>query len=243
MSNGWDASAAAWIADQGDAGDYGRRYVLDAPMLDRLRGRDFRNALDVGCGEGRFCRMMQALEIVAIGIDPTDALLARARALDPSGDYRRGRAESLEFADASFDLVVSYLTLIDIPDIATATAEIVRVLRPGGTFLLANITSFNSAGPATGWQSGPDGAVFPIDRYLEERAMDVSWRGISIVNYHRPLRTYMQLFLGSGLELMYFDEPAPTGGDPQKADRYRRVPYFHIMEWRLRAGGDRAATG
>ena len=31
--SGWDASAAAWIAIQGETGDFGRVHVLDAPML------------------------------------------------------------------------------------------------------------------------------------------------------------------------------------------------------------------
>jgi SAM-dependent methyltransferase len=176
--------------------------------------------------------MLQTLGIATVGVDPTAALIARARALDARGDYRIGRAESLEVDDESFDLVVSYLSLVDIEDLASATAEMVRALRPGGTLLVANITSFNSAGQPAAWQMGPDGPYFAIDRYLDERGVQVSWRGITIVNWHRPLRTYMQLFLSSGLQLTHFDEPAPAGGDPQKADRYRRVPYFHIMEWR-----------
>ncbi len=132
MGNGWDESAAAWIADMGEAGDFGRKHVLDSAMLSRLRGRGFRRALDVGCGEGRFCRRMQDLGIAPVGIDPTDALLHRARACDPEGVYLPGRAESLPFADGAFDLVVSYLTLIDIPDIRAAIPEMARVLAPGG---------------------------------------------------------------------------------------------------------------
>jgi hypothetical protein len=31
MSNGWQESAAAWIADMGDRGDFSREFVLDAP--------------------------------------------------------------------------------------------------------------------------------------------------------------------------------------------------------------------
>ena len=33
QDNGWQDSADAWIADQGDHGDFGRRYVLDPVML------------------------------------------------------------------------------------------------------------------------------------------------------------------------------------------------------------------
>src|SRR5262245_2652852 len=115
-TDGWNVSAAAWIASI-ENGDVAREFVLDAPMLERVAQCNPGSALDVGCGEGRFCRMLRARGIRVVGIDPTEALLARARMLDPDGDYRNGRAEALDFPDSSFDLVVSYLTLIDIPDI------------------------------------------------------------------------------------------------------------------------------
>src|SRR5689334_13263149 len=70
-----------------------------------------------GLRRGRFCRMLQVAGISTVGIDPTEELLGQARRRDPTGDYRIGRAEALEFPDRSFDLVVSYLTFIDIGDI------------------------------------------------------------------------------------------------------------------------------
>lgn len=166
----------------GDRGDYAREFVLDPPMAERVRDRGFQSALDVGCGEGRFCRMLRGWGIRPTGIDPTAALIARAQDLDPKGDYRIGRAETLACADASFDLVVSYLTLIDIPDIAAAIGEMARVLRPGGSLLIANLTSFNTAGPPTGWTGTGEDRRFTIDHYLEERAQWVAWRGIRILN-------------------------------------------------------------
>ncbi|WP_083467713.1 class I SAM-dependent methyltransferase [Methylobacterium tarhaniae] len=240
MSDGWDESAAAWIAGMGETGDFGRTCVLDVPMLARLRGRGFRRALDVGCGEGRFCRRMQDLGIATTGIDPTDALLRRARALDPEGTYLPGRAEALPFADGAFDLVVSYLTLIDIPDIRTAIPEMARVLGPGGTLLIANLTSFATAG---GWTEDGDGVRrFRIDDYLEERAEWAEWHGIRVRNWHRPLSLYLGLLLGQGLVLRHFDEPVPHGGEPAKVARYRRVPWFLVMEWE-KPGGMVAASG
>ncbi len=230
MSHGWDESAEAWIADMGETGDFGRACVLDAPMLARLSGRGFRRALDVGCGEGRFCRLMRDLGIDPVGIDPTDALLRRARDRDPAGTYIPGRAEALPFADGAFDLVVSYLTLIDIPDIRAAIPEMARVLAPGGTLLIANLNSFATAGR---WSRDEDGLQrFRIDDYLEERGEWAAWHGIRVRNWHRPLSLSMSLLLGQGLVLRHFDEPAPHGGDPAKAARYRRVPWFVVMEWK-----------
>lgn len=231
MSSGWDESAAAWIAQIGDAGDFGRQFVLDAPMLAHIRNRGFSRALDVGCGEGRFCRMMHAEGIATVGIDPTAALIVRARSLDPGGDYRIGHAESFDFGKDAFDIVVSYLTLVDIDDIDRAILNMARALRPGGTLLVANLTSFNTAGMPEGWRESDGTARFSIDRYLEERAVWLEMHGIRVRNWHRPLEMYMRAFLSAGLLLRNFAEPSPSGGDPERSERYRRVPWFHIMAW------------
>lgn len=233
MSDGWAESAEAWIASQGDKGDFARRFVLDRPMLALVRQGRHADALDVGCGEGRFCRLLNAEGVRAVGVDPTEGLIDHARRLDPEGDYRVGRAEALDFPDASFDLVVSYLSLIDIPDYRAAIAEMARVLRPGGTLLIANLNGFNTAGQDKGWVTDLFGRTrFTFDRYLEERAEWIAWRGIRIQNWHRPLNAYMQALLGTGLTLTHFDEPAPHGGDPARVARYVRAPWCLIMAWR-----------
>ena len=124
------------------------------------------------------------------------------------------------------------LSLIDIADLGTAMAKIVAALKPGGTLLIANLTSFNTAGQPEGWCRDGEGALrFSIDPYLDERPIWVSWRGIRIQNWHRPLSTYMTLLLDHGLQLRLFAEPPPVGGDPGTIARDRRAPYFHIMEW------------
>lgn len=230
--DGWTASAPAWIAALGETGDWGRVHVLDSPMLARVEAVRPRRMLDVGCGEGRFCRVLRQWGIDAVGLDPALPLLEEARRRDPEGDYREGTAEALPFENGQFDLVVSYLSLIDITDFRAAIQEMARVLAPGGTLLVANLSGFVTA--ATGWTKTDKGKRVhsPMDRYLEERALDSEWDGIKIINHHRPLSAYMQAFLGAGLELVHFDEPPALGGDPDRLERYTRVPWFVIMEWR-----------
>ena len=187
-SDGWRDSAEAWIREVGEDGDYGRRCVLDGPMIERMK-RQSGSALDIGCGEGRFCRIMQQYGLSTVGIDPTKTLIDRARQRDPHGDYRVAHAETFDAHAQTFDLVVSYLSLIDIPDAAAAIANMAAVLRPGGTLLIANLTSFNTAGQPDGWRTDASGASrFAIDHYLDERAIWVEWRGIRIRNWHRPLQ-------------------------------------------------------
>ncbi|MFM9828778.1 MAG: class I SAM-dependent methyltransferase [Sphingomonas sp.] len=233
MVDDWERSAAAWIASQGEAGDFTRQHVLDPVMISQVAGRGYRRALDIGCGEGRFCRMIAPHIASVVGIDPSPSLVAEARRRDPSGDYRLGRAEQLDCADAAFDLVISYLSFIDIEHIDRAIAEIARVLARGGTLLVANLNGFNTAAADGGWQTNWRGGKrhFAIDDYLVARPNRVAWLGIDVINWHRPMSTYMSLLIDSGLRLTFFAEPAPTGGDPARADAYRRAPYAHVMTW------------
>ncbi|MEQ1753640.1 MAG: class I SAM-dependent methyltransferase [Micropepsaceae bacterium] len=234
MTNGWEASAQAWIDSLGDRGDFGRQFVLDPVMLPLALNSAAQSAIDIGCGEGRFCRMLKQHGISATGIDPTPTLVARSRELDPLGTYVLAEAENLPVANATYDLVVSYLSLIDIPDIGAAILEMVRVLKPGGRLLIAHINAFNTAGFEHGWIKSMSGnkKYFALDRYMEERAVWEQWRGIRIVNHHRPLSTYMQLFLQSGLGLTHFSEPLPTPDAPvDRARDYVRVPWFCVMQW------------
>lgn len=236
MSNGWEESAQAWINSLGDRGDFGRQYVLDPVMLPRALQTGAQTVLDVGCGEGRFCRMLQEHGMTVAGIDPTPALIARARALDANGTYIQASAEDMALDGQTFDLVISYLSLIDIPDINKAIPAMVRALKPGGHLLIANLNGFNTAGTSAGlgWINGIAGnrKYFALDGYMEERSSWEEWRGIRIVNYHRPLSTYMQLFLQEGLKLVYFSEPLPTVDAPtDRARNFVRAPWFCVMEW------------
>ena len=100
--------------------------------------------------------------------------------------------------------------------------------------LIANLTSFNTAGADGGWVKDADGRRlhYPIDNYLQERAMWIEYRGIRVVYHHRPMSAYLRALLGAGLVLTHFDEPAPSTDAPaSRAARYARAPWFLVMEW------------
>ncbi len=228
--NGWVQSADAWIESIGEQGDWTRRTILDAAMMGRATAIGGR-FLDVGCGEGRFVRMLQDRGLSGSGIDPVPGLIETAQQCDPQGDYAIGFGEKLAFDDASFDLTVAYLSLIDIEDYRTAIAEMARVTKPGGSLLIANLTSFFTAGK---WNRSLTGSAksFEMDDYSQERATREKWAGIDILNWHRPLSAYFEAFLGHGLQLTHFSEPTPPDQNDPKSDRYTRVPGFLVMEWK-----------
>jgi hypothetical protein len=72
---------------------------------------------------------------------------------------------------------------------------------------------------------------FPVDHYLEEFPFWFEWSGLRIENWHRPLAAYMGAFLENGLKLNFFSEPGPVSGEESEQARFRRVPWFVVMEW------------
>lgn len=227
---GWDVSAEGWVASQGDEGDWLRKWVLDPVMLEHATGLS--PVLDVGCGEGRFMRALASRGVQVVGLDPTEALLRFARERDPDALLARGVAESLPYRSESFALVVSYITLVDIVGYRGAIEEMARVLRPAGRLLVATISPFASTGQ--GWVRDADGnrLYFPIDDYLAETEQLLEWKGIRVHNYHRPLSSLMEAFLGAGLILRRYLEPTTIAGCPLvDAEAYVRVPYGTAMVW------------
>ncbi|MEM7099108.1 MAG: class I SAM-dependent methyltransferase [Pseudomonadota bacterium] len=231
---GWTESAQAWIASQGELGDQGRRYVMDPAINEFLSHHTFTRALDVGCGEGRFCRLLSERGIHTTGIDPIEDLIDLAIARHRDGEYLLGVAQDLPFADEQFDLVVSYLTLIDIPDYRAGIAEMARVLSRNGTLLVANLAPHMSAGMRHGWQYDDDGKPkhFGIDDYSHEWVAWMEWADIRVQNWHRPLSAYIQAFLSHGLQLTHYDEPAPIEGYEDLYEKNARAPWFNLMIWR-----------
>jgi SAM-dependent methyltransferase len=96
--------------------------------------------LEVGSGPGRLAVKLAELapDVRVTGVDITPEMVERANALAARTDvadrmeFRIGDVDSLPFADASFDVVVSTFSLHHWQNPAGGLADIYRVLRPGG---------------------------------------------------------------------------------------------------------------
>ncbi|QGN57745.1 bifunctional 2-polyprenyl-6-hydroxyphenol methylase/3-demethylubiquinol 3-O-methyltransferase UbiG [Nostocoides sp. HKS02] len=108
-----------------------RRHLLARAIEGLTPGR----ALDVGAAGGGNTRVLQAAgwSVAALEYGADGAEVAAERKLA----VLRGDATSLPVADDSLDLVVAFDVLEHIVDDATAVAEVRRVLRPQGRFLVA----------------------------------------------------------------------------------------------------------
>jgi ubiquinone/menaquinone biosynthesis C-methylase UbiE len=105
--------------------------------FDALRGK---RVLEVGCGSGFAVQLFaeagaqtSARDLTDWAVDTTRTRLA---AFGLEADVATGDGESLDFPDASFDLVFSWGVIHHSSDMHRALGELVRVLRPGGDLVL-----------------------------------------------------------------------------------------------------------
>jgi ubiquinone/menaquinone biosynthesis C-methylase UbiE len=115
------------------------RYQEYAPWMPEVMGfANFtgKRLLEVGCGMGtdllRFAR--GGANVTGVDLTPRSVETSRhhLNLYGQNGDFALSDAESLPFADESFDVVYSNGVLHHTPDTAEAVREIHRVLRPGG---------------------------------------------------------------------------------------------------------------
>ena len=104
------------------------------------------DCVDLGCGGGaNIARLLAyAPEGTAKGLDYSDVSVSKSRRLNRR-EVRKGRCQvvkgdvsELPFGDASLDFVTAFETVYFWPDIGRAFAEVFRVLRSGGEFMVCN---------------------------------------------------------------------------------------------------------
>ena len=132
------------------------KFVVWAELLDQLNLRGNERVLDIGCGRGAV--LMKAAQHLttgrAVGVDlwkradqSGNAIEATLRNAAAEGvadrvELHTGDMTKLPFEDNSFDVVVSNAAIHNVKDQAgrnAAIEQVVRVLRPGGQLLIADI--------------------------------------------------------------------------------------------------------
>ena len=170
--------------------------------------------LDVGCGTGTQLERYLNAGCVVSGVDISRAMLDRARSrLGPAADLRLISAESLPYADASFDLVLASLMLHELTAEArdTVIREMMRVATPVGRLL---VTEFHP-GP---WRM-PKGCVYraisrvaeTVARHQDRSAAFLAAGGIPGLTTRLGLRIEQSKVVAGGNMALYVLAPAVVG--------------------------------
>jgi SAM-dependent methyltransferase len=135
----------------------------DARLVEFVRGLgQVERALDLGCGDGRLTRELDAADLVAA--DVSDVALDRARARLPGAQLVQIEDdEPLPFSDNDFDLVLCAETIEHVRDVQLFLSEARRVLRPGGELALTT--------PAAGRLMAIPDPLSPHIRFFNRRSL------------------------------------------------------------------------
>jgi SAM-dependent methyltransferase len=226
LRDAWERNAADWVrwARKPGHDSYWRfhrdRFLSIVPAPGGL-------TLDVGCGEGRVSRDLAARGHRVIGVDASATMVAAAREEDPGGEYVVADAAKLPFGDAEADLVVAFMSLMDVDDMSASVAELARVLEPGGRLALAVVHPINSAHELD--REHPEDRLVLVEDYFDRRRYtDTIERDdvkMTFESRHWTLEDYFDALLGAGFRIELLREI----GDPEHP-RWSRYPLFlHVL--------------
>jgi ubiquinone/menaquinone biosynthesis C-methylase UbiE len=178
---------------------------------------------DIACGEGylsRFLAQRGPREVVGVDISAALIQTARQRSHMNNLSYHIDNAHHLNtLADNSFDIAVSQMAMMDIPDHQAMFRAVHRILKPGGIFI------FTLLHPCFEGPYRPGENTYIEDDDGNFTAVVVRWYGREghwqsggdgvrghMGAYHRILSTYINDLLSAGFRLEKLEEPLMEGG-------------------------------
>jgi 2-polyprenyl-3-methyl-5-hydroxy-6-metoxy-1,4-benzoquinol methylase len=224
----WDLHARA-IAPYMDPveGDDHRVVLLNPVLMRLLPDVAGKRVLDAGCGEGYLSRKLARLGATVTGVDYSREMLALADERTDPGlgiRYAHANCEDLEgYAAGSFDVVVSNMVLMDLPDHRAALQSLYRVLDDEGV-LVFSIAHPCFTTPDCGWVRDADRNKlhWKVDRYFDERPYEqllFGEEGSRLILFHRTLSNWLKTLRETGWDLLDVVEPKPA---EEMMDRYPR---------------------
>lgn len=224
----WDEQADAWATFARTPGHDFVHKRMNFPRFVELIPTPGRATLDLGCGEGRVGAELSRLGHRVTGVDSSPRMVELAREHHPT---LVADAAALPFHDGSFDLVVAYMSLMNMDDLNGAVRETGRVLEAGGRLCAAVVHPFGIAGAFTTRE--PDSPYVISDSYLDAttKVYESDRDGITFTFHDRviPLERYSRALEGGQLRVERWREPVPDDSfiaDHPGIARRRRIPLF-----------------
>ena len=210
----WDADADYYHAEHGEfLGD--AEFVWcpenlredDAGLLGDVGGK---RIVEIGCGSAPCARWLAGRGAAVVGLDLSAGMLRHARmAAARTGilvPLVQAGAESLPFADSSFDIACSAFGAVPfVADSAAVMREVARVLRPGGRWVFAVTHPMR-------WVFSDDpgqGGLYVVQSYFDRSPyVEVDAEGrATYVEHHRTIGDRVREITAAGLVLTDIVEP------------------------------------
>lgn len=184
--------------------------------------------LDLGCGQGWLTKELSDRGANVAGVDGSSVLIDRARSLYPEQSFQVfDLVKGLPDFGSKFDIVVSHMVAMDLPEIDLLFSDVARALKPGGTFLFTL----------------PHPCFFQMKSYQDEVGMWFKkltgylkrevWRIDSFGDYnhyHRAISDYVAALSRAGLFVFEFHEPPHRAKSKEISDEFlKTIPVFLLI--------------
>ena len=225
----------------GESGSEYQREVVLPGVLRLLNLQPGESAVDIACGQGVLCRILQDRGVQMTGVDAAAELIAAARGRGP-GEIRYivGDARELKFLpDSSFTAAACMLAIQNIHPIQPVFNGVARALKPGGRFVLVMMHPCFRGPKETSWGWDEKGKTQyrRVDRYLLPRKSPIvthpgknpdayTW------SFHKPIELYVRSLRNAGLLIDAMEEwtshkvsePGPRSATENSARK--EIPMF-----------------
>lgn len=205
--------------------------------------------LDLGCGEGYNTRVLAKKGVRELaGIDASCKMIQLAKEIErkqPLGIkyYCSDAGEMKVLKGSYFDLVVSFMAIMDMEKLEPVAGEVFRVLKKEGRFLFSiPHPCFTTLPGHCWWIKEGDYQYRGVDNYSKREKMNLEFTlgaGKHHLGYmttsHRTLADYINPFAGKGLFISKIYEPIPTKEQVKKMPKlakHQRIPSIIVFEMR-----------
>jgi ubiquinone/menaquinone biosynthesis C-methylase UbiE len=208
MKTDW-GNVADWY-DQlvGESGSEYHREVVLPGVLRLLALQPGEKAIDIACGQGVLCRILNERGVEMIGVDAAKELIVAARERGPK-EIRYDEADARELGflpPAHFNAAACILAIQNIQPIQPVFEGVRRLLKDWGRFVIVMMHPCFRGPKETswGWDEKTKVQYRRVDRYLLPRKAPITTHpGKSAATYtwtfHKPIEAYVKTMRNAGL--------------------------------------------
>lgn len=168
---------------------------------DYLKDKEYENLLDIGCGTGFLIDILsKEKEAKFTGLDLSPEMIKQAQSKNiKNARFVEGRSDEIPFNDDTFDIITCSQSFHHYPDTDKAMKEALRVLKPGGLYILSD----TGCGPFKMLGVKVDDFIYRVFSntgdcnvsYMEKTVKDMQKNGLEVVNKEK-ITTFIYTVVG-----------------------------------------------
>lgn len=210
-----------------DEGDFYRQHVLNPALFSLLGDVKGKTILDAGSGQGYLSRMLAQKGAIVTAVEPAAGLINYAKEREKKEKlgitYIHADLSTWE-ESSTFDIVVSNMVFMNIPDWKQAMKNCIKALMPGGLFIFS--ISHPCFDQEDGWTEKP---FVEVRNYFDEYKI-ANYIGHS---FHHMLSTYVNFVIELGCTITKMLEPQlplKLAEKNKHHERDKHIPNFIVIQ-------------